>query len=323
MRTVSAVVMVISLVGAVSMTGQSSKSGVIATADGINLFYRVEGSGNAPVVLLHGGPGLSMSYLQPDLGSLWKNRVLIAYDQRGGGRSTVTGDPKLVNPAKHVDDLDAVRGFFGLERMTLIGHSWGAGLAVLYAQRFPARLDRLLLIGAIPPRNTPYMSQFGENVYAWTDDAAGMQLAELDAARRNAADPVAACRGYWAVFIRGYLANPKVVPAARGDICDAPPDAVQNQGRAARLTFGPLGDWDWRPLLKAISAPTLVMHGDRDPIPLASAREWAAGFPNARLFVVANSGHMPFVEQPATFFQAADQFLRGDWPAGSVTVTGS
>ncbi len=74
------------------------------------------------------------------------------------------------------------------------------------------------------------------------------------------------------------------------------------------LTLGPLSDWDWRLLLINISVPTLVAHGERDPIPLASAREWAGALPNARLLVIPGSGHFPFTEQPQVFFRQRSGF---------------
>ena len=76
---------------------QKHSEGYIKTNDGLRLFYHVDGSGDDPVIVLHGGPGLSMSYLRPDLLRLSQNRTLIFYDQRGSGRSTVTSDPKLLS----------------------------------------------------------------------------------------------------------------------------------------------------------------------------------------------------------------------------------
>ena len=300
-------------------TAKPPPRGYIETADGTKLFYRVDGGASDRIVVLHGGPGLSMSYLQPDLGPLTERHTMISYDQRGAGRSTVTSDPSSVTATKHVEDLEAVRNVFGLDRMTLVGHSWGAGLAALYADRYPRRVRRLLLVDPIPARRTPFAEQFSANLEAWMDARTKRQVARLAAARRNAADPVAACRAYWAVFIHGYFANPARAAAAHGDVCNVPREAVQNQGRVSSLTLQSLGDWDWRPLLKAIRAPTLVVHGALDPIPLESAHEWAHGVPGARLLVIPDSGHFPFVEQPDRFFAAANMFLAGGWPNEAIT----
>ena len=86
--------------------------GYISTDEGLRLFYRFEGRGRERVVVVHGGPGMSMAALRPDLTPLAARRVVIYYDQRGGGRSTITDVASSINLEKHVDDLDAVRRFF-------------------------------------------------------------------------------------------------------------------------------------------------------------------------------------------------------------------
>jgi pimeloyl-ACP methyl ester carboxylesterase len=57
---------------------------------------------------------------------------------------------------RHVADLEALRQHFKLRRVTLMGHSWGCGLAVLYAAAYPEIVKRLLLIAPLPPARTPF-----------------------------------------------------------------------------------------------------------------------------------------------------------------------
>ncbi len=293
-------------------------AGFIPASDGVQLYYQVDGEGGDPIVVLHGGPGLSMAYLEPDLAFLaGSRRRLIFYDQRGSGRSTVTADPMLINVGRHVEDLEMVRRFFDLGRMILVGHSWGAGLAVHYAARYPEHVARLLLVSPIPPRSSPYMIEFGRNLRKWMNEELRADLDAAAAAREGAEDPLAACRAYWAIFIRGYLADPDHPPPLGGDVCGDPAEAVRNQETVLSLTMSPLGDYDWRPLARSIKARTLVIHGERDPIPMQAAVEWTVAFDRARLLAVPDSGHFPFAEQPSRFFDAADRFLRGHWPDGS------
>jgi pimeloyl-ACP methyl ester carboxylesterase len=81
-----------------------------------------------------------------------------------------------------------------------------------------------------------------------------------------------------------------------------------------------MGDFDWLDEIGAPGIPRLVVHGREDGIPLAGARAWAAGFPNARLLVLSPAGHFPFLEQPDTFFPAVNRFLSGDWPVAAEQV---
>jgi len=287
--------------------------GSVVTEDGVRLYYQLQGSGRDTLIVLHGGPGLSSAYLAPDLDLLARNYALIFYDQRGAGRSTVLTDSTRLRLANHINDLEAVRRHFRLERVTLLGHSWGAGLAAHYARAHSDRAARLILVDAIPPRATPYMQQFRRNLRAWMDSATVAQFASLAEARRDARDPVAACRAYWTVFIRGYFADPQdtTLPARmRGDVCNAPPEAIRNTGLVGASVLGPFGDWDWRDEFRQIRVPVVIIHGEKDPIPAASAAEWQAAFPEATLVVVEGAGHFPYVEQPEPFLRHVKAFLR-------------
>lgn len=296
-----------------SSLGAQATSGQIVTADSVTIHYKVFGTGRDTIIALHGGPGFSSTYLLPGLEGLGRNHVVIAYDQRGSGRSTVITDSIRLRLADHVRDLDAVRQHFGLRQATLLGHSWGAGLAAFYAKAHPDRVNRMILVGAMPPRRTPYMTQFGQNLRAWMDSATTARVSALAAARRDATDVQAACRAYWGVFIRGYLADPRddaALARFRGDVCSDPPESIRNAGRVGASVLGPMGDWDWREDFHALGMPVLILHGSNDPIPAESAPEWKAAFPNSTLHIIAGSGHFPQVEQPAEFVRLVNAFLR-------------
>ena len=103
--------------------------------DGARLWTSVEGSG-PPVVVCHGGPGL-WDYLGDLAGLLSDNFTVYRWDQRACGRSTAGSTPASTKGT--LDDLDALRSHFGLDRWAVLGHSFGAELALLYGLLFPAR----------------------------------------------------------------------------------------------------------------------------------------------------------------------------------------
>lgn len=114
----------------------SVQEGFADAGNGVRLFYRVVGTGPDTVVVIHGGPGFSMGYFADDLTSLAeKGHTLLFYDQRGTGRSTLVSDSAALDAQRFAEDLEAIRRHFGLERLTLLGHSWGAGVVALYAAR--------------------------------------------------------------------------------------------------------------------------------------------------------------------------------------------
>src|SRR2546426_6590873 len=118
--------------------------------DGVHLFTRRAGDG-PPVVVLHGGPGAHHDYLLPQYDLLARGRTLFYYDQRGGGRSPVGRDTP-VGWREHVADLEALRRHWSIDRLTLLGYSWGGLLAVLYWLEHPEQVERLALVSPAPAR---------------------------------------------------------------------------------------------------------------------------------------------------------------------------
>ena len=105
--------------------------------NGVELYARIVGDG-PDIVVLHGGPGAHHDYLLPQFDGLARGRSLRYYDQRGGGRSPV--DRAIpVGWQEHVADLDGLLDEWNLSNVTLLGYSWGALLAILYATQHPNR----------------------------------------------------------------------------------------------------------------------------------------------------------------------------------------
>jgi pimeloyl-ACP methyl ester carboxylesterase len=88
----------------------------------------------------------------------------------------------------------------------------------------------------------------------------------------------------------------------------SPPRSESATGAAVAAKLRGEG-YDWRPLLRAVSVPTLVIHGDRDLLPVSVAREIVATLWNARLQIIPDAGHMPFWESPELFFTLIESFL--------------
>jgi proline iminopeptidase len=299
----------------------TAREGYVEADGGVRLFYRIVGTGRDTVVVLHGGPGFSTSYLAPDLEPLAARHVLLFYDQRGTGRSTLVTDSASLDAQRFADDLEALRRHFGLQRLTLLAHSWGATVAALYAARHPEHVGRLLIVDAIPVRRTRFTEGM-ERLSARRDSVTQRRLQELRAALLANPGDAAACRAYYGLFFVATLGDSAALRRTRGDFCAGTPEALRNKiENVDRFTRPSLGEWDWRPALHAVTAPALVIHGTVDFIPLESAREWTAALPSGRLLLLDGSGHFPYLEVPERFFAAAETFLQGRWPAGAKAVS--
>jgi proline iminopeptidase len=280
-------------------------SGFTSTTQ-VPLYWAVYGPEGAPrLLVLHGGPGAHHDYLLPQMLQLADSYELIFYDQRGGGRSK-TDDRTPITWRTHVEDLDHVIGELGLDPVSLVGYSWGGLLALLYsieaaAGRTQYRPTRLVLIDPAPVTRG-YRDDFEHEFLRRQSDAAvGRLRADLAGSGLRERDPDAYRQRAFELSVAGYFAD----PAATHDLTP-----FRVTGRVQQSVWESLGDYNLLApgQLDSIVVPTLLVHGRQDPIPLASS-EAAANAMGAKLVVIENAGHVPYVEQPQALFTAMRDFL--------------
>ena len=306
-----------SLAASVTSGQTPAKEGFVDAGSGVKLYYRLVGTSGEPVVLIHGGPGFTSDYLADDLTPMARNHSLFVYDQRGIGRSTLVSDSTALAAQRYVEDLEAIRKHLGLEKLTLLGHSWGVAPATLYAIQYPERVRRMILVGTIPAQQSALTRAF-ESMAAARDSATLRRMAELSRIREaNPADR-SACREYYQLWFTPFFGTSSAASRMQGNVCAGSPESLTNKPNVGRFTWASLGNWDWNTSLSSVRVPTLIIQGELDPLPIQSAREWAAAMPNARLLALKGVGHFPYVESPEVFFAAVNRFLSGDWPEGAI-----
>jgi proline iminopeptidase len=288
--------------------------GYVKSSDNVQLFYRMAGRGKDTIVMLHGGPGLNMGYFAPDMELLAASFVLIFYDQRGNGRSSIITDSGKLNLNAHIEDLEAVRRHFKIKRMSILGHSWGAMLAARYALTYPDRVSKMVFSSPGPLRRNPSYPQAIANISKWMDSSTLKQLNELRAARTDTSkDAQATCREFWKLFAKGYFANPHdtlMIKRMKGDFCTASSEGIRNGLRVSAYTWASLGEWDWRKDLHQLKNAVLIITGTKDIVPMDAVREWKDALHNARLILIKDAGHYPQIEQPEQYFSHVTSFLR-------------
>src|SRR6266852_3446464 len=283
---------------------------IATSTDRVNLWYTEVGKGS-PIIVIHGGPGMDHQSLAADLAPLERNHRVIYYDQRGGGRSTLPADPSKLTISDHVQDLEALRRHLGIERMTILAHSFGPAIAALYAIRYPDHIDRMIFLGPIPPRKGRFFEEFGATMQKRLTAAQQKRGEELQKAFETSKDVTAVCREYWSIMTPPRVAKSLSASVVKSDLCTASPEAIRyGMTKTNPKTFDSLGDWNWTKDLARVKAPVLIIHGEEDAIPMAMVAEWATALPNARLLRVPNAAHFPHAEQPAIVFDAIEKFLR-------------
>jgi proline iminopeptidase len=295
-----------------------SSEGFVFVRRGLHLYYNVLGEGPETVVIPNA------NWLSELLQPLAEGRRLILYDPRSRGRSSTITDARYLSLEDDVADLEAVRQYFGLEKLSLLGYLYHAAITTLYALDNPERVERMLLVSPLTPRIPGEWLQETPTPEEMTFPPGIPRLEEMRREGLDAEDPVAFCRAWFNYFLlpaqMGELGAAARFPL--DDICSFPNEWPQHtMDLYFRHIVPKMEAWDFRPRLAELSMPLLVVQGTDDLVPIEASREWAAHAGNARFLAIEGSGSHPYIERPKEFFPAADEFLRGEWPRGSESGT--
>jgi pimeloyl-ACP methyl ester carboxylesterase len=270
--------------------------------DGTELAYRVVGSG-PPLVCIPGGPGQAVEYLG-DLGGLSGQRTLILLDNRGTGASQAPQDPVTYRVDRLVQDVEALRDHLGLDRMDLFGHSASGGTCLLYAAEHPRRLGHLVLV-APSLRVVDIPSDLGVAEVLARRAHEPWYAGAVTALHAEAASPQELQEYRW-------LAAPLLY--RRWDAAAQAQTAAEPAQFAQPATDGFYAGFDPDPALPerlaVLAAPVLLVAGEYDIWPTCTAvRRLAALLGHADLALLPQTGHFPWVDDPASFAAIVDEFL--------------
>jgi proline iminopeptidase len=271
------------------------------------LFTRSVGAG-PPVVVVHGGPGtVDHTYLLPDMDRLAGVCRLVYYDQRGHGRSLGPFRPDDISIDRFVEDLGIVLSAFGLDTVTLLGHSWGTHLALRFAIRSPDRVDRLILMNTFPASSADharYVEFRRELTAPLADDLAFLRSTNA----YEEGDPHVE-----ADVVRLLTSVGITHPAntARLRLQFTRENVVRGRMIFQRFEEDPFSrPFDLLPSLARLALPTLVLHGEDDFVPVSAAEHVAEALSGSRLVVIPECGHCAFLEAMDTVHAEVAAFMR-------------
>ncbi len=254
-------------------------------------------------------------YLEDDFARLAERREVVFYDLRGRGRSEAVADPARLGIERDVEDLETVRSALGIERMSLLGHSYLGLMVVLYALDHPERVGRIVQIGPAGPA-----AEFLARTPRPGTDPEALDLAAWQALLADRStpvrDPQAHSRRFWEIFLPYMFGDPEKARAyAMPSFDDVPNEWPSNMNRTLQGVFATMTTYDVRQRAAEVQAPVLIVHGTEDRnAPYESAPAWRACLGNARLLTVQGAAHMPWAEEPDLVYPAIDTFLEGKWP---------
>lgn len=279
---------------------------------GYKTWYRVVGDheepGMLPLLCLHGGPGATHDYFESLEELSATGRRVILYDQLGWGNSDHPNNPSLWTIALFVEELGMIRHALALERVHVLGHSWGGMLAMEYALTQPEGLASLIL------------SNTAASMLEWRAEANRL-VAEL---------PLEVQQTIRKHESQGTTDSPEYQEACRvfsrrhaEDHIDPKPEWVKQAftklennevlltmwGPSAFYATGTLIDWDITHQLSEIRLPTLVIAARYDEATPALAETVQRGIPGSELTIFENSAHFAHIEEAERYVQVLGQFL--------------
>jgi pimeloyl-ACP methyl ester carboxylesterase len=257
------------------------------------------GSGE-PVLLLHGGPGLS-DYLGSLTEELADGYTTFRYQQRGLEPSTETG-PFTVE--RHSLDAIEVIDHIGVDRVLLIGHSWGGHLAMHLAVSHPNRLKAVVIVDPLGAVGDGGETDMTQNMTARIPPANMARAQELDeAAMRGEGTPDDAVEGLRLVW-PGYFADPDTAPPMPPMQMSLPCYSETWESIHAHFASDSL-----EAALPSVKVPTLFVLCSGSPIPVSHGQASAALIPGASVRIVEGAGHFPWMEQPGVVRAALDSII--------------
>lgn len=272
-----------------------------AHSGGVDIHYTVYGEENEPLLLINGGPGFSSEGFSGLAEKLAEQYQVILYDQRGTGKSVMdsvnTGNMTM---ALMADDLEALREHLGLERWTILGHSFGGVLANYYTALHPGRVKGIIASssGGLDLQFLEYFDirqqlspMEADSLAFWTSRIAGGDATGYaDRKRRE-------------FLAAAYLYDDRHIPVI-----------AERLGEGNLVINGLI----WRDLrsmefdvteeLAGFTGPVLIIQGRQDVIPGETGRRALEVFPDAELVILEECGHYGWVEQPERYFKEIFSF---------------
>ena len=255
-----------------------------------------------PVVLLHGGPGMSFTYMDEVAEELVDGYQVATYQQRGLAPSSLDGP---FDVATHVEDIAGVLDAVGWERATIAGNSWGGHLALHAAVALGERLDGVLCIDPLGGVGDGGEKEFEAAMFARTPEHVRDKAQALDAkamaGEGTPEDALESLRLVWPAYYADWSAAHEM-PATMTLSVDAYVQTFESlHHELPRLSAA----------LPSVTTPVGFLAGAASPMPVSASTDTAAVIPGAWTEVVEDAGHFLWLEQPGCVRAAVDRLHKG------------
>jgi L-proline amide hydrolase len=279
---------------------------------GYRTWYRVVGNlnevadGKFPILMLHGGPGVCHDYLESLQPFAATGRPVIFYDQLGCGNSDRPDDPSMWTIDLFLEELRTIRQALGLDRIHLLGQSWGGMLAMEYALTQPEGVVSLTI--ASSPASMPLWVEEANRLRAELPPEVQATLLEHEAAGTTD-DPAygEAMSVFYGRHVCRVVPNPEQVANSFAKLGKQVYETMN--GPSEFHVIGTLKEWDIRDRLGEIAIPSMMTSGRYDECTPMQAEIIKNGIPGCEWVLFEESSHMPHVEERDRYMVVLDDFL--------------
>lgn len=292
------------VIAALSSSGQY-KHDSLKTDKGY-LHYYVRGTGK-PVVFLQGGPGFSHYYMRAVADSMTDIQCILI-DYQGTGRSKYTPPGDWVSNDKIVDDLEMVRNKMKIEKWTLVGHSYGAMFAFNYAVKKPEHTEKVITISSAGTNNE-FQKHFGDNILSKISLEERKLFNDLRS-RGNTGEPDGMGEADM-IFLKGYFYNPDKIKELFAPVPEIELTRFFN-GKFHNAYWSNTQNRNFDITAEVLNTeiPVRMIESWQDPC--YDGRQWVLNekLKNSKINFINKSGHFPWVEQPAVFYNLLRELVR-------------
>lgn len=283
------------------------KAGYIQVKKG-QIYYECHGKG-VPIVVIHGGPGLTMNYLFPHLLGLETIGAIIFYDQRGTGKSKnchISND--MINIEQFIEDLENIRKALNFKRFILLGHSFGGFLAMKYAIHYPKQVKGMILMSTLPANYDGQLSfaqSFNHRAMSCRQKLAPFE--DIDQFNQLNLDEIHEI--YKTIFSFYFYDSSKINELKlEFEECSIKNGFWIEKEMSKQSIFKE--NLNLFPALAKLDIPCLIIHGERDIIPLQTAKEIHTSLKKSKLIILEQCDHFPFIEKQQETLDAIDDFVK-------------
>lgn len=285
--------------------------------NGINHWVKITGIENkrTPIVIIHGGPGGHHYAFEHTIGKRLENKyTVIYYEQRGSGRSDAPIDEKDYQFHTILSDLEELCIYLNLNKVILLGYSFGAEIALYYASKYPNRVEKVIAEAPSLITNIDYNAHI--QFKGFKEVATKEEIEKLDKSQESNIHGADLMHFIWDVTSfdthSKFLFHNQEKAQKMYDLWSKAwnEKKLSNTGKMADVIFHEHFEVDTLGVSKDIKCKTLIIIGKEDKnCGLKLAKSYEKAIPNSKLVVVPHAAHFVDFEQEDIFYQAVTEFI--------------